>query len=209
MVAETPAPGSKRRLLPRAARAASILRAASRTFARGGYASTSMDDIAAEAGVSKLMLYRHFNSKHELYAAVLEEVRARLDAVEHRPGSLAGLTPEEGVREAAATLLATIRAAREVPDGYRLLYQHAAHEPEFAAVAGEIRARAVAKAEGLLAPLIEDASLRRWAAHVIATLTDEALLAWLEVGDPDRDAVMAERLARILGAVVGSVNGLG
>jgi AcrR family transcriptional regulator len=205
MAAPTPAPERKRRLLPRAARAASILQAASRTFARGGYAATSMEDIAAEAGVSKLMLYRHFNSKHELYEAVLEEVRSRLDSVEHRPASLAGLTPAEGVREATATLLATMGVAREVPDAYRLLYEHAAHEPEFAAYAGTIRTRAVAKAESLLVPLITDDSLRRWAAHLIAVLTDEAVLAWLDVGEPERDGYMAERLARIQGAVVGSV----
>ena len=205
MAAPTPAPERKRRLLPRAARAASILRAASRTFARGGYAATSMDDIAAEAGVSKLMLYRHFNSKHELYEAVLAEVRSRLDAIEHRPATLVGLTPAEGVREATETLLATIRAAREVPDAFRLLYEHAAHEPEFAAYAGSVRARNVAKAESLLAPLIVDSGLRRWAARVVATITDEAVLAWLEVGEPERDATLAERLARILGAVVGSV----
>ncbi len=205
MAAPTPAPERKRRLLPRAARAASILQAASRTFARGGYAATSMEDIAAEAGVSKLMLYRHFNSKHELYEAVLEEVRSRLDSVEHRPASLDGLTPAEGVREATATLLATMGVAREVPDAYRLLYEHAAHEPEFAAYAGTIRTRAVAKAELLLVPLIADDSLRRWAAHLIAVLTDEAVLAWLDVGEPERDGYMAERLARIQGAVVGSV----
>src|SRR5215469_12819304 len=168
MAMPTPA---KRKLLPRAERAASILRAASRTFARGGYAATSMDDIAAEAGVSKLMLYRHFNSKHELYEAVLAEVRSRLDAIEHRPATLVGLTLAEGLREAAATLVATIRAAREVPDAYRLLYEHAAHEPEFAAHAGSIRARNVAKAESLLAPLIEDVSLRRWAARLLASIT--------------------------------------
>jgi AcrR family transcriptional regulator len=196
---------AKRRLLPRAARAASIVQAASRRFARGGYAGTSMDEIAAEASVSKLMLYRHFNSKHELYEAVLEEVRSRLDAVAHRPASLAGLTPEEGLREAAATLLATVRAAREVPDAYRLLFVHAAREPEFAAYVSGIRARAVAKSESLLTPLIEDQALRRWAAHLIAALTDEAILAWLDAGEPERDEYMAQRLARMQGAIVGVV----
>jgi AcrR family transcriptional regulator len=199
------APKSKRHLLPRAARAASILRAASRRFARGGYAATSMDEIAAEASVSKLMLYRHFNSKHELYEAALDEVRSRLHAVEHRPATLAGLTPEEGIREAAVTLLATIRAAREVPDAYRLLYVHAAREPEFAAYVNNIRARALAKSESLLRALIEDPTLRRWAAHLIATLTDEAILAWLDTGEPERDAYMAERLARMQGAIIGAV----
>jgi AcrR family transcriptional regulator len=200
------APEGKRRVLPRAERAASILRAASRRFARGGYAGTSMDEIAAEGGVSKLMLYRHFNSKHELYEAILEEVRSRLEAVEHGPATLVGLTPEEGLRAAAATLLATIRAAREMPDGYRLLYVHAAHEPEFRAYADGIRDRGIAKAESLLAPLIEDATVRRWTAHLISTLTDEAILAWLDTGEPERDDSMAARLARMQSAIVGAVD---
>src|SRR5215467_7677409 len=195
------APAGRRRLLTREARAASIREAAARAFARGGYAATSMDDIAAEAGVSKLMLYRHFNSKHELYEAVLAEVRSRLDAIAHVPADLADLDPAEGVREATATLLATIRVARELPDAYRLLYEHAAHEPEFAAQAGTIRARAVAKAESLLGPLVEDPVLRRWVARLLAALTDEAVLAWLDVGEPERDGYMAERLARMHGAV--------
>lgn len=197
------APAGKRRLLPRAARAASIRRAAARTFARSGYTTTSMDDIAAEAGVSKLMLYRHFNSKHELYEAVLAEVRSRLDAVEHRPATLAGVDREQAVSEAERTLLAMIQVARELPDAYRLLYQHAVHEPEFAELAGSLRARSAAKAEALLTPLIEDPVLRRWAARLVAVLSDEAVLAWLEFGEPERDEYLAGRLALMLGTLLG------
>jgi AcrR family transcriptional regulator len=196
-------PVRKRRLLPREARAASILRAAARMFGRGGYAGTSMDEIAAEAGVSKLMLYRHFNSKQELYEAILEQVRARLEAVEHRPGDLSGVSPEDGVREASATLLATIRAARELGDAYRLLYEHASHEPEFADRARAVRQRGDAKAERLVAPLIGDPAVRRWAARMVSGLVDEAVLAWLDTGEPERDAYAAERLAYVLGAMLG------
>jgi AcrR family transcriptional regulator len=184
-------------------RAASILRAASRVFARGGYAGTSMDDIAAEAGVSKLMLYRHFNSKQELYEAILDEVCARLEAIDHRPESLADVEPADAVREATATLLDTMRVARELPDGYRLLYAHAAHEPEFAGRARAIRERGEAKAERLLAPLIADRTVRRWGARLVSAVTDEAVLAWLDVGEPERDAYAAERLALVLGSMLG------
>ena len=63
---------TKRRLLSREQREASILRAAARAFATGGFAATSMEDIAAEAGVTKLIVYRHFDSKQQLYEAVLD-----------------------------------------------------------------------------------------------------------------------------------------
>jgi AcrR family transcriptional regulator len=37
-----------------------------------------MDDVAAEAGVTKLIVYRHFDSKEELYRSVLDGVNARI-----------------------------------------------------------------------------------------------------------------------------------
>ena len=59
------------------ARRAEILRAASQVFARSGYAATSMEDVAAAAGVTKLIVYRHFDAKETLYRAVLERVFER------------------------------------------------------------------------------------------------------------------------------------
>lgn len=38
---------------------------------------------------------------------------------------------------------------------------------------------------------------------MVATLTDEGVLAWLEIGEPDRDRYMAGRLARVLGVMLG------
>ncbi len=58
--------------LPRGARRAQLLAAASEIFAGQGYHATGMDDIAERAGVSKPVLYQHFPSKLELYLAVLQ-----------------------------------------------------------------------------------------------------------------------------------------
>lgn len=44
-----------------------ILEAAKTLFMRNGYEGSSMDAIAAEAGVSKLTVYSHFKSKEELF----------------------------------------------------------------------------------------------------------------------------------------------
>jgi TetR/AcrR family transcriptional repressor of mexJK operon len=51
---------------------ASILEAAKRLFAREGFAGVSMDQIAAEAGVSKLTVYSHFGDKEALFRAAIQ-----------------------------------------------------------------------------------------------------------------------------------------
>jgi AcrR family transcriptional regulator len=55
-----------------------ILRAASDLFGRQGYAATSVDDIAAAAGVAKGAVYHHFASKERLFEPVLEATTAAL-----------------------------------------------------------------------------------------------------------------------------------
>ncbi|WP_028839781.1 MULTISPECIES: TetR/AcrR family transcriptional regulator [Thermomonas] len=65
-------PGRPKDLAKRAA----ILDAAKRLFVLQGFAGVSMDQIAAEAGVSKLTVYSHFGDKDGLFA---EAVRAHCE----------------------------------------------------------------------------------------------------------------------------------
>lgn len=55
------------------ARREQILEAAARCFARGGFATTSVPDIAAEAHLAVGSLYRYFSSKEDLFLAVIAE----------------------------------------------------------------------------------------------------------------------------------------
>jgi len=62
--------------LPRSARAERtrqrLLDAAGQRFAQGGFAKTTVEEIARTAGVSKGLVYHHFRSKDEVLRAVLE-----------------------------------------------------------------------------------------------------------------------------------------
>ncbi|MBV4460086.1 TetR/AcrR family transcriptional regulator [Pseudomonas sp. COR58] len=59
-----------------------ILEAAKTLFLSHGYANTSMDAVAAEAGVSKLTVYSHFNDKETLFsAAVAAKCEAQLPSM--------------------------------------------------------------------------------------------------------------------------------
>ena len=62
------------RRLPRAERRAQLLTAAATAFVSGGFDGTSMEDVAEQAGVTRLIVYRIFATKEDLYRAVLESV---------------------------------------------------------------------------------------------------------------------------------------
>jgi AcrR family transcriptional regulator len=61
-----------RHRVPGDQRRAQLLEAAIRVFSRAGFSGTKTKDIAAEAHVNEAILFRHFPSKDELYAAILE-----------------------------------------------------------------------------------------------------------------------------------------
>ena len=80
--------------LPRGARRRQLIDAAGAVFVDQGFHSSGMDDIAVVAGVSKPVLYQHFDSKRDLYLEVLrhhvdvllDRIRAALDSTsDHRP----------------------------------------------------------------------------------------------------------------------------
>jgi AcrR family transcriptional regulator len=62
-----------RRRLPPDKRRALIEDAGAKLFAEHGYGATRLDDVAAAAGITKPVLYRHFDSKKALYVALLQK----------------------------------------------------------------------------------------------------------------------------------------
>ena len=116
-----------RTLLRREERQESILRGAATAFARSGFAATSMDDVAAACGITRLIVYRHFDVQGR---AVPGDPRAGLRP---RMGEelAARLAHPTGAASACRTILTV---AREDPDAFVLLWRHAAREPQFARV---------------------------------------------------------------------------
>jgi AcrR family transcriptional regulator len=83
VVATAPTDLPLRRRLPGEERRALILEVARTLFARNGFHATGTNEIAAAAGCSEPIIYKHFASKQALFAAVIEEcaleMRAALD----------------------------------------------------------------------------------------------------------------------------------
>jgi AcrR family transcriptional regulator len=180
-------------LLSRAERRSSILHGAAQAFAAFGFAHTSMDDVAAACGVTKLIVYRHFESKEELYREILEQVFHQLG--EELEAELAqpahpGLGPR--------TLLTV---ARDDPAAFFLLWRHASHEPGFGAYAEDLRAIAVTVVRRLMAIDSGDECLDAWRAETLFAWLVEATLSWLERGDPRRDEEFVQRTSAGLRAL--------
>jgi AcrR family transcriptional regulator len=87
-----------------ARRRAEILTAAARCFARDGFHATSMDTIVAECGLSAGAVYRYFNSKDELIAAVIDSNLSTADEL------FAHLLADDATPSPAQTVAAVIDA---------------------------------------------------------------------------------------------------
>jgi AcrR family transcriptional regulator len=179
------------RRLRRPERREQLLAAATQAFARTGFAATSLDDIAASAGTSRVLLYRHFESKTDLYRAVLDRAVQRL-------------TTAVGTRDFTyASIDALLGAAAEDPDGFRLLFHHAAREPEFRQQMDRFRRGMVATARRELARVISDRAWAQWAAQLAPVVAIEAVMAWLDAGQPDPEQA-ADRIRQALAGVIGA-----
>ncbi|WP_417661149.1 TetR/AcrR family transcriptional regulator [Pseudomonas sp.] len=108
-------PGRPKDLAKRSA----ILEAAKTLFLRNGYDGSSMDAIAAEAGVSKLTVYNHFTDKETLFSAA---VKAKCE--EQIPELLFELpdeTPIETILLKVALAFHTLINSRESVELHRVM----------------------------------------------------------------------------------------
>jgi AcrR family transcriptional regulator len=190
---DEPAETTARRL-PRAQRREQILVSATEAFARSGYAATSLEDVAREAGVTRMIVYTHFESKTVLYRSVLERMREKL-------GAATG-APEFG----PSALDAVLKVAAADPAGFRLLFHHAGREPEFRASIDEIRAAGIDVARRFIAARIPDPAWAEWACTLIPTVVLEGVIAWLDAGQPDPEAAAA-RIRTAVGGIVSAAGG--
>jgi len=175
--------GTKR--LPRAVREQQMLDAAVQMFSANGYHETSMDAIAAEADISKPMLYLYYGSKEELFAACLgrelsrfvETIRADIDLKQ---------SPHELLRRTIVSVLHYIDANRA---SWIVLYTQATSSQAFAHTIRDGREKII----DLVARLLEtgtrnpqpDNDFHMMAVALVGA--GEAVATRVSVGDADVD----------------------
>ena len=172
-----------------------ILDAAVRVFARRGYHTSRVGDIAEEAGVAHGLLYHYFGSKEEVLETVFRENwRQLLDAFERIASS-----DEPALQQLEGIAKVLLRSWRNDPDLVRVMVREVARSPQLQGQVDEIR-------EGFLViqRVIErgqsDGSFRRdldprLASWIVYGGLEELLTGWVLGGLPDaaEDVASAER----------------
>jgi TetR/AcrR family fatty acid metabolism transcriptional regulator len=146
-----------------------ILEAAVRVFARSGFHTSRVGDIAEEAGVAHGLLYHYFSSKDEVLATIFREnwrqLVERFRAVEESDEPA-----DEQLRGIAKILL---RTWRNDPDLVRVMVREVARGPHLIEQVDEIR-------EGFLS--IQRIVERGQAENVFRRDLDARLVSWIFYG---------------------------
>jgi TetR/AcrR family transcriptional repressor of mexJK operon len=184
-------PVVKRGRAPRLASGGAIREAAAGLFLEKGYQGSSMDEIAARAGVSKQTIYTHFASKEELFEDLVLGNAGRVE--DFLRSMAAAFEAEEDVGaglQAVARLYARFVIRPEVLRLRRLVVGEAARFPDLARRYHEaVPQRVYGALAELIARLGREGRLR-----VDAPLLAAHHFAWLALGlpldqamfDPDR-----------------------
>ena len=171
-----------------------ILRAAITVFARNGYHSSKVGEIAAEAGVAYGLVYHYFGSKEQLLETIFRRTWANmLEQVEEVERSEAPL--REQIRAIARIVLG---AWQLDPELIRVLIREVARGPQLQHEVDEIQL-AFAALERVLARGKERGELRaelepRLAAWILYGALEEILTGWVfgSLAATDEDVAQAE-----------------
>lgn len=184
-----PAKGTPRApRMKREERERQLLDVAENVFADHGYQDTTMELIAAEAGITKPVIYDHFGSKENLLVAVV--ARAREDLLSSTAAALDALPPHSPVEE---HFRAGVRAFMKFFEARRGSFRVYMQESAVAVVAGQdienlrqAQAREIAERFGDNPQIAAYPLAYREAMAEIMIATNERVAAW-RLRNPDID----------------------
>jgi AcrR family transcriptional regulator len=180
-------------------RRAAILAAALAVFADNGYHSSSIDDIARAAGISKALIYEHFESKQELYASLLDQEADELFA---RLASAVAGVQDAGAPRLETGLDAFFGFVEERREAWRMLFREnsdreaAARLDRVVAQVTEVVAALIAQDPGSHA-VEQDAAQRGQAIRMLAQLLVGSVQSIANWWDDHRD-VPRERVVEVV-----------
>jgi AcrR family transcriptional regulator len=193
---------AERHRLPAAERRALIEEAAARLFAKHGYDATTVEHIVTAADVSKPMLYRHFESKRDLYMRLMERRRDEL-ASEPLAKFLEATGPPK--KRLAEMVDAWFAHVEHHPDTAKMLFQDAPGDQQIRRLQAELRRRQRAADVAMLrewGPPLPEAEMEPLGEIIRCALTGLGLW-WLDNPEVPRSAVVGAMLRTTEGILQG------
>jgi AcrR family transcriptional regulator len=158
-------------------------------FAERGFEGTSIEEIAAQAGVSKPVVYEHFGGKEGLYAVVVDHEVERLLAT--ATAILAGANSREKFEAAAVALL---RYIEDNADGFRILVRDS-HPASGAGTFGSLISDIASQVEYILGDFFRtrgyDPKLAPLYAQMLVGMVAVTGQWWLDARKPKVEVVAA------------------
>ncbi len=184
-----------------------ILDAAVKVFARSGFHTSRVGDIAEEAGVAYGLVYHYFKSKEELLETIFRDTWTQMLA-RVREVEASGVAAHEQVRQVTALLL---RTWRRDPDLVRVLVREVTRSPHVQQEIEEIT-QAMQALEGIIRRGQEDGEFNpgldaRLGAVVFYGALDEILTGWVLGQLPDKDEDIAKAERNVVSLLVGGLSG--
>jgi AcrR family transcriptional regulator len=193
------------RRLPKAQRRATLVAAASELFAQRGYDHASLDELAARAGVTKPIVYRHFPSKKDLYLELLASHR------DHLLRTLAqGMTAVGPLaKRVPAVTDAWFAYVEANPFAWAMLFRDVTGDPEIQAFHTGMRDTARGALAGLLQaePVLQLApEMIEPVAEMLRSAMTGLALWWLERRDVSRTTLVETIVQTVWRGLAGAVD---
>ena len=168
-----------------------LIEIACELFAERGFEGTSVEEIAARAGVSKPVVYEHFGGKEGAYAVVVDrETRTLHSAIRN-----ALTTPGAGSRELLERgAMALLEYIERCPDGFRILSRDSStgqgqSTGSFASILSDIAVQVEDLLAAEFAKTGHDPQFAGLYAQALVGLVAQTGQLWLDNREPSREVV--------------------
>jgi len=182
--------------LPAIERKEQVLDVALSVFAVKGFHDTSMNDIAEAAGVTKPVVYQHYESKRALFLAIIDHVGDRM--IDVLTAATSGLT--DGQDQVEAGMVAFFKWVERDKNAFKFLFDSGTrNDAEFASA---VR-RVVDNSANAIAPLIAidlDAAHLRTLAHGVIGATEGVVRHLLDNNIAFNPEVIGKQVADLVWA---------
>ena len=165
-----------------------LLRKTAAVFAQKGFSHISMDKLAKEVGVTKVVLYRYFKSKGELIGIILDSIVDSILVSDFKDSAWGRKRVSEN-----------LEIIRKNHDAFICLMRHARYDPKYSSYYNKLIDQVDRNTILRLNDFTKNNSAiinKQFVAARISSLIFVSIIEWIVSGDPSNDDILVVWLVR-------------